>query len=127
MRRIRSCDERHQKAADIVHRSQSVLIVESQALLRWSLETYLTKWFEVFTAESEEEARHLLDERPMDILIVSDELSPEKMLAVEHRARQRNGEARIIAMVATAEDRTDCYIEKPFDLSSLAKLLGVDD
>ena len=39
-----------------------LLIVEPEPLLRWSLATYLSKWFDVFPADTREAADRILDD-----------------------------------------------------------------
>ena len=107
-----------------------LLIVEPEPLLQWSLGTYLSRWFEVFVVESAATAQALLDERPADALIVSDELPDHAAEKVETWARLRNCS---VAVIRTVTDSTDepalpantRQLEKPFDLAQLASFLGV--
>jgi len=105
--------------------SGRLLIVEPEPLLRWSLVTYLSRWFEVFPAESESAADRLLDEQPMDAVVVSDQLPNHQAEEIEAHARSRNAAARVIRTVTTVDDPRNRCIEKPFELSKLAGLLGV--
>ncbi len=108
----------------------NLLVVEPEALLRWSLVTYLGQWFEVLSAETKPAADRILDEHKVDAVVVSDELSDSTMQALEAHARSRNAATRVIRTVTTERawptlpKETRC-IEKPFELAKLAELLGV--
>ena len=107
-----------------------VLVVEPEALLRWSLTTYLDRWFTVFAAESQTAAQHILETDPIEALVVSKDLSDQGAKEVEELARARNPSVRIIGTVTHPSQRNtvakqDWMLEKPFDLAELAKLLGV--
>ena len=108
-----------------------LLIVEPEPLLQWSLGTYLSKWFEVFVVDSAATAQALLDERAVDALVVSDELPDHAADKVETWARLRNCALTAVRTVTDARDATRSpsatfYLEKPFELSTLAQMLGVE-
>ena len=107
-----------------------VLIVEPEALVRWSLVTYLSKWFEVLAADSRSVADRILDDQQIDAIVVSDDLSDRAAECVEAHARLRNPATRVVRTVTgppsdKASDGATPQLEKPFDLSRLASLLGV--
>ncbi|HNQ24908.1 MAG TPA: hypothetical protein PKK06_17650 [Phycisphaerae bacterium] len=108
-----------------------LLIVEPEPLLQWSLGTYLSRWFEVFVVDSAATAQGLLDEHPVDLLVVSDALPDHAADKVETWARLRNCSVTVVRTVtdlaeaAPAPPGTHC-VEKPFELSTLAALFGVD-
>ncbi len=109
----------------------SLLVVEPQSLLRWSLATYLSKWFDVFPTDCREVANRILQDHPIDAVVVSDELPVDTVEEVEGLARARNPSTRLVRTVTTLtcgplECAGTCCIEKPFELSNLANLLGVD-
>jgi DNA-binding NtrC family response regulator len=111
-------------------RDRNLLIVEPERLLRWSLVTYLSRWFNVFPVESREDADRLLDVERIDAVVVSDELAAHGAGAVEQHAVQRNPSVRVVHVVMSlrGEDAVvdPCNrIEKPFELAKLARLLGV--
>ena len=106
-----------------------LLVVEPEELVRWSLVTYLTRWFDVFTAESRAVADRILDDRRIDAVVVSDDLTDRAAEEIEAHARSRNPSVRVVRTVtnppggqASVQD-TFC-LEKPFELSELASLLG---
>ena len=107
-----------------------VLIVDSDPLTQWSLKTYLGKWFSVDSTNSITQARQILDTRPVDALVVSDEWPPAALASLEQRAHSFNAR---VAIVRTVTDfRKACgtgpclgCLEKPFELAHLARLLGI--
>jgi len=107
-----------------------VLVVEPEALVRWSLVTYLARWFDVLSADSRSAADRILDDQQVDAIVVSDDLSDHAAEDVEAHARSRNPAARVIRTVTgpcterTSNEDISC-LEKPFELSRLATLLGV--
>lgn len=113
-------------------RAEHLLIVEPEALVRWSLVTYLGKWFVVYSADSRTGADRVLDDHRIDALVVSDDLSDRAAKDIEAHARSRNSSVRVVRTVTNPSDGeepvpdTPC-VEKPFELSELASLLGVGD
>jgi len=112
--------------------AEHLLIVEPEALVRWSLVTYLGKWFAVYSADSRASADRILDDHRIDALVVSDDLSDRAAKDIEAHARSQNPSVRVVRTVTNPSDGeeptpdTPC-VEKPFELSKLASLLGVGD
>ena len=109
-----------------------LLVVEPEALLRWSLATYLSKWFDVFPTDTGESADRILEDHRIDALVVSDQLPAESLDALESHARSCNAATRVVRTVTslnrnTVTDQGTFCIEKPFELVKLANLLGVDE
>lgn len=109
-----------------------VLVVEPDRLLRWSLATYLSRWFQVCSVTSVSEAASVLEEHPVDAVIISDEPAGKKVREVERRAKSLNPLAKVIRIVmSTRADENagegTVALEKPFELAVLARLLGVYD
>ncbi len=108
-----------------------LLVVEPEALLRWSLATYFSKWFDVFPTETQDGADRVLDDQIIDAVVISDQLSAEAAEEIASRTRALNEAARIVRTV-TRVDRDDVQahgsyvIEKPFEFTELATFLGVD-
>ena len=107
-----------------------LLVVDPEALLRWSLATYLSKWFDVSPTDCRVAALRVLDSRRVDGAVISDQLAPGSANAITARLRLRHANATIIYTVTNAEtnageDRDSLHIEKPFQLADLAALLGV--
>lgn len=108
-----------------------LLVVEPETLFRWSLATYLSKWFDVFPTDTHEAADRILEDHRIDALVVSDQLSGDSLAALECHARSRNASTRVVRTVTNLDrngvtDHGTFCIEKPFELSKLANLLGVD-
>ena len=107
-----------------------LLLVEPEGLLRWSLTTYLGQWFDVFPTETTVAADRILGQHRIDAVITSEELPEGDLAEVERRALACNSSARIVRTVTGLSNTcaplagTFC-IEKPFELSKLAKLLGI--
>lgn len=106
----------------------NLLVVEPDALLRWSLVTYFSKWFNVFAVASTEAAAEIIDEELINAVIVSDALDATSVQAMEQRAVDCNHDVRIIRVVtslrsATKDPFATGTLEKPFELAALADLL----
>ncbi len=111
------------------HGRPCVLVVEPEALLRWSIVTYLSRWCEVLQVDSQTGADRLLDGHTVDAVIVADRLADGACSAVEEHARTTNPSARIVRTGVGAPDDGSgppTFIEKPFELSKLAEALGID-
>ena len=61
------CDPQHSSAAG------NLLIVEPEELVRWSLVTYLSRSFSVFTADSTDAAVRILNEHDIDAVVIADD------------------------------------------------------
>ena len=112
--------------------TRHILVVEPEALVRWSLGKYLSRWFVVHCVESRAAADQVLEDHPIDSVIVSYHRDRRLAEDVEQIARARNQAVRVIRTVTQAsEDRPDApdtlYVEKPFELAELAGMLGVTD
>lgn len=110
---------------------QNLLIVEPESLIRWSLVTYLAKWFTVYAADSGSAADRFLDEHWIDAAVVSDDLPRGFGEQIEARARSLNSSVRLVCTVTDppgerACTRTTRCLEKPFELAELANLLGIE-
>ncbi len=106
-----------------------VLVVEPEALLRWSVVTYLSRWCYVLQVDSQTGADQLLDGHTVDAVIVADRLADGACSAVEEHVRSINPSARIVrtGVSETEEHSTHpTFIEKPFELSKLAEALGIN-
>jgi len=112
-------------------RARNLLIVEPQSLLRWSLATYLSRWFDVFPTDSPATAERILDDERIDAVVLSDALPAAQLTALLEHVRAR-GQATCLVCTVTGSgfmpvphDKCHC-IEKPFELRKLADLLGVE-
>lgn len=111
---------------------RAVLIVEPDRLLRWSLATYLNRWFTVYPLASRAEAKSFLDRHTVDAVIISDEIDEEAATAeIERKALARNPTAKVIRIVMSANaagargSGAVLAIEKPFELPAIARMLDV--
>lgn len=119
-------------AHDPPPRVERLLVVEPEALVRWSLTTYLGRWFTVFAVESQRAADQILDDEAIDALVVSDDLQGRTSQAVVSHARARNPRVVVVRTMSGPDDATTTptdnaiCLEKPFDLSILATHFGAD-
>lgn len=109
-----------------------LLIVEPERLLRWSMATYLGRWFTTFPTESETGAVQVLNDFPIDAVVISDDLTGRAAEEIEACARARNPAVRVVWTVTSPRiGASGCpaipSVEKPFELAHLASLLGVTD
>ncbi len=110
-----------------------LLIVEPDPLTRWSLATYLERWFDVTSVDCEKAPVNVPDLESLAALVLTDELPAEQARTLEHQARQRNPDliaVRIgtdVSGGAHASADEAARLEKPFELARLARLLGVPD
>jgi DNA-binding response OmpR family regulator len=107
--------------------------VEPEALFRWSLATYLQRWFEVLASESGVAADDVLMRESVDALVLSADLSDSDASTLAAHARRINPNVTIICTFSGPEIREGMgregralCLEKPFDLSILARYLGVN-
>jgi|GEM_PF-260134 len=110
---------------------QRILIVEPDGLLRWSVQTYFARWYEVVAVASPADAEAKLVDAGVHALVASEDMAQDAMLRVECTAR-RHDPATVIVYMGTrlssqgAPRSGTQYVEKPHVLSKLADLLGVD-
>jgi hypothetical protein len=110
-------------------RAGRIVLVEPNELTRWSVCTYLRRWFSVDSASTVAGAERLLRAAPITALVISDQIASGALERLVQFARRINAEVRSIVMV-TSDDAhgphpTAAQIEKPFALPDLARLLGV--
>ena len=107
---------------------RTVLVVEPEELLRWSLVTYLGRCFQVFAADSVAAADRLLDERPFDAVVLADDLPSGGADQIECHLRIRNPTPCVVRTstrpcTGGTSPQTATRLEKPFDLTTLVNLL----
>ncbi len=110
--------------------TRTLLIVERDPLTQWSLKTYLQKWFSVRVAPSIAQATRLVNRQRFDALVIFAEPTPAAADELERRARRRNPDLAVVRMViapggANRHSVRSGWIEKPFQLARVARLLGV--
>lgn len=118
-------------AETTTERRRRLLLVEADALTRWSIQTYLGKWFAVDVAERGDVAV-LIAAAPPDAMLLSDDVSAEEAAALHATALARKAGVMTLRLITGATDavRQDGAVrelEKPFALAQLARLLGIPE
>ena len=112
-------------------RTGRIVLVEPNELTRWSVCTYLRRWFSVDSASTVAGAERLLRSAPVTALVISDQIASGALERLVQFARRVNAEVRPIVMVTSDDAHVPhppaARIEKPFSLPDLARLLGVPD
>ena len=109
-----------------------LLLLEPDELTRWSITTYLQRWFIVEAADSSAAAQRLVCHGSFSALVLSEQLTDEQILALQRAAAGRNPQVTMVRMVTgaseagTGEPET-VQLEKPFELAALAQLLGIPE
>lgn len=117
-----------------------LLIIEPQPLLRWSLTTYLGRWFDVSPTATVEAAREILQSEKVNALVFSDDLPADEkeeirtLLALAENGpsiicttTELGGTRGVLGGTRWASQDGIIRVEKPFELRRLAILLGVDE
>jgi DNA-binding response OmpR family regulator len=107
---------------------RSLLLVDPDPLLRWSIQAHLSAWFSVDAVASATEAESMLRQKRFDAIVLS--ASPAGLSQrLEAAARRCNPTVRIVRLVTDRqvrrEDASVAYLEKPFRLDALAHALDV--
>lgn len=113
----------------IARQRTSLLLVDPDPLLRWSVETHLRDSFEVTAVAALEQAIRMLAARAFDSIVLSIALGDSGASLVE-AARSVNPHVRIVWLTAGDEplkrDPSAVYIEKPFRLTALADVVAAE-
>ena len=109
-----------------------LLLVEPNDLTRWCLRTYLERWFTVEAVASSEGAAQRVGSGPLAALVLSDELPREESAALLKVLGHDGAPVTVVRMVTETSETTHAdpralQIEKPFELPSLARLLGITE
>jgi DNA-binding NtrC family response regulator len=111
--------------------TRKLLVVEPDNLTLWSVSTFLRRWFAVDSTASPAGAEHRLRAQPVDALVLSDQLPPAAIDALVELARCANPLVHAVLLVGGAGEPPAAppatRLEKPFQLSELARCLGVPD
>ncbi len=110
---------------------RQILLVDPDKLLRWSVQTYFGRWFDVVTVGTIADATRALDATSPETLIASEDLDAGELAALEVKARGRNARLQVVRIGTRLADRRSryCnprYLEKPHILPQLADVLGVN-
>ncbi|MFQ5592353.1 MAG: response regulator [Phycisphaerae bacterium] len=109
-----------------------VLVVEPDRLTRWSIKEYLGSRSDVTSADGASAAHSLLDENWYDAVVIADDLQDDAADAVEEHARSRNPQVVAVRTVTRVADDSvravsrAVFLEKPFELTSLGRVLGLE-
>lgn len=103
-----------------------LLLLEPDILTRWSVARYLTPWFDVVSAADATEGDRMIDERGFDAVVISDSMPLALVERLEQHARELNPRVRLVRTVSEDAGSGEQSLEKPFELSTLARMLGVD-
>jgi DNA-binding NtrC family response regulator len=115
-------------ASTLIDKRGHVLLIDGDALTRWSVATYLSRWFVVEVAESPATARQVAGQRAFFGVVMSDQIAMHDADAISASANERNPHVRVVRTVVGAPEGStpEClHLEKPFNLAELAQLLGV--
>lgn len=108
----------------------TLLLVEPDHLLRWSLSTYLNRWFKVITATTVVEASEVVGGTSVAALVVSDSVTDDEAQVLIDRAKKLNAGVRMVRTLTLAPliepPNGSRWVEKPFELAEVARALGVD-
>ncbi|MBM3791123.1 MAG: response regulator [Acidobacteria bacterium] len=110
---------------------RSVLIVEDQKLLNWSLVRALSKWgYQVSPVASGQDAVFELERSAFDVVLLDYRLPDVDGLQIARRARKLHPESVIVLLtafqlseLAVDPGLIDAYFNKPLDLEELHRTL----
>jgi DNA-binding NtrC family response regulator len=109
-----------------------ILIVDGDALARWSLVEYLQRWRMVVATGDTAAALAIVAQGDVRTLILSDDLDPGDCDAIQAAAEDQRRDVVTVRTVTNVRGakrpRRRCkLLEKPFALESLARLVGIGD
>jgi len=132
-------DAENAQSADSKPRSETVLIVDDQLdLLDITAELFRTMGYEAYTATNGAEALEVLERTPQIDVLFTDVIMPNSISGIElaHITRQRHPATKIIlasghpfpALSANQQlGKEFAFLNKPYQLSDLAKILRSKD
>jgi ATP-dependent Lon protease len=115
---------------------KSILIVDDEKLIRWSLSELFRREFKVYSEGSAEEALALLSHVPVDIILTDLKMPGMDGLEFIDLLGRTYPEVRIYALTAYASPRTvqellargaRRVISKPFDLNVIREMIVAPD
>lgn len=124
-------DSLQEPGADAASEKPIALVVDPDQLMRWSLQSYLGRWYDVRAAATAGEGRTIIAEVPsggVSLVIVADGLADAPADAVIREIRAHSPRARIVETVARSmradgsRQPSPSYVRvlaKPFRLEAL--------
>jgi ATP-dependent Lon protease len=115
---------------------KSILIVDDEKLIRWSLSELFRREFKVYSEGSAEEALTLLSQVPVDIILTDLKMPGMDGLEFIDLLGRKYPEVRIYALTAYASPRTvqellargaRRVLSKPFDLNVIREMIAAPD
>ncbi len=107
---------------------RSLLLIDADPLLRWSIVTHLRKAFDIQVAETLDDGRGLLMRQRFDAVLLSNGCRVKTIQELEALAKLKNEEVTIVRLITGVEDRPQepgiMFLEKPFELASLSNAIG---
>lgn len=114
---------------DVMPEQYRVLIVDDEALIRWSLTQVLQKAsYQVSSASTAEEATLKLNSDAFDVVITDMKMPGEDGFMLAARAKKINPQCRVVMMTAFGDDGTrkrankigiEEFIDKPINLANI--------
>lgn len=106
------------------------MLAEPEPLLRWSLASYLQRWFEVVIVQTPAEACEVAAGAHVNAAVVSDAWPADGLDQLETALERQDNGVRIVRLVtdqtrSRPSRRRESLLEKPFQLVDLARRLGV--
>jgi len=111
----------------------TVLVVDDERLIVYSVSGYLEReGFDVKSTTSPEEALSMIDNEQFDIVITDLRMNPVSGTDIIKHLRRSGFEGKIIVMSAYLEDfmqdlqelKVNAFLEKPFELSELLRVIS---
>ena len=108
---------------------KSLLLIDADPLLRWSIETHLRSAFDIQVAETLDEGRGLLKRQRFNAVILSNGYRAKAIRELSALATLRRDDVTIVRLITDVADKSQepgiTFLEKPFELASLSNALGV--
>ncbi len=107
---------------------RSLLLIDADPLLRWSIVTHLRTAFDIQVAETLDEGRRLLIRQRFDAVILSNGCRAKTIRELEALAKLQNEKVTIVRLTTGmeygAQEPGIEFLEKPFELASLSNALS---
>jgi DNA-binding NtrC family response regulator len=113
---------------------KTVLVVDDERLIRWSLEQSLCARYRVLTAGDVDAALAVLAREPVDVLITDLKMPGRDGMELVRHVRSAYPATKVFVITAYGTDETverchvlevDGYVRKPFELRLIRDLVGL--